>query len=344
MSSSSAKLPLSAQFRLRFIRLSAIEGPCARDRASSIVTVARSSSATTRLTRPSDNASLASTARPVKYSSRALAVPTSRVRKKLPPKSPENPTLTKAVTSLAEVPATRRSHARASASPAPAAGPLIIAIVGFGSSCKMRDTSIRERRCAVASAAFRRSPLSSAMLLTSPPAQKARPAPVRRTTLTAGSPPSRGSPSSSPCMIGVDSAFSRSGRLKVSVATPSSIVSRSSGGAFIFSSIGTISRGQQAFETASDDCLSLDHDPFDQFLAGRNVVDQPGNHAATPGARIELAVLQDAVVPRTADEVANVFDRCGCALVALDSEDCLDSSIGQYALGIAQRPHDQARL
>jgi hypothetical protein len=63
-----------------------------------------------------------------------LAVPTSRVRKKLPPKSPEKPTLTKAVTSLADVPATRRSQARARASPAPAAGPLIIAIVGFG--CK----------------------------------------------------------------------------------------------------------------------------------------------------------------------------------------------------------------
>jgi phenylpropionate dioxygenase-like ring-hydroxylating dioxygenase large terminal subunit len=57
-----------------------------------------------------------------------LPIPTSRVRKKLPPKSPEKPTLTKAVTSLVEVPAIRRSQPRARASPAPAAGPLTIAI------------------------------------------------------------------------------------------------------------------------------------------------------------------------------------------------------------------------
>jgi hypothetical protein len=44
--------------------------------------------------------------------SRALAVPTSLVRKKLPPKSPEKPTLTKAVTSRAEALAIRRSQAR----------------------------------------------------------------------------------------------------------------------------------------------------------------------------------------------------------------------------------------
>jgi len=39
-------------------------------------------------------------------------VPTSRVTKKLPPKSPEKPTLTKAVTKRAEAPAIRRSQAR----------------------------------------------------------------------------------------------------------------------------------------------------------------------------------------------------------------------------------------
>jgi len=38
-------------------------------------------------------------------------------------------------------------------------------------------------------------------------------------------------------------------------------------------------------------------------------VDQPGDHAAAPGARIQLAVLQDAPVAGSADEVANVFDR-----------------------------------
>jgi hypothetical protein len=77
----------------------------------------------------------------------------------------------------------------------------------------------------------------------------------------------------------------------------------------LFPSVGTISSGQQAFETTSDDCLGLGHDPVDQFLAGRNVMDEPGDHSTAPGARIQLAVLQDALISGSADEVANVFDR-----------------------------------
>jgi len=41
---------------------------------------------------------------------------------------------------------------------------------------------------------------------------------------------------------------------------------------------------------------------------------------------------------------ANVLDRRGSAFFALDSEDFLDGRICQHPLGIAQRPHDQARL
>src|SRR5207248_4057685 len=85
-----------------------------------------------------------------------------------------------------------------------------------------------------------------------------------------------------------------------------------------------ISRGQQAFETASDDCLGLGHDPVDQFPASRNVVDESRDHPAAPGARIQLAVLQDALISGSADEVANVLDRRGGALLALDSQDFLD--------------------
>jgi len=55
-------------------------------------------------------------------------------------------------------------------------------------------------------------------------------------------------------------------------------------------------------------------------------------------------ILQDAATSRTADEVTNVLDRRGGALVALDGEDFLDRRIAQYPLGIAQWPHDQARL
>src|SRR5215831_713709 len=176
----------------------------------------------------------------------------------------------------------------------------------------MRETSIRERRWAVASAALRCSRAPSAMLLTSPPAQKARPAPVSTTTLTAGSPANRGRPSSSPCMIDVDSAFIRSGRLKVSVAIPLSMVSiRSDIVPLPFLSVWPILRGQQVFETAPDDRLGLGHDPVDQFLAGRNVVDQPGDHPAAPRTCIQFAILQNAAVTFSADQLANVFDRRG---------------------------------
>jgi len=101
-----------------------------------------------------------------------------------------------------------------------------------------------------------------------------------------------------------------------------------------------LSRGQQAFETAADDRLG--HNPVDQFLAGRNVVDEPGDDPAALGTGVHLSILQHAMISRSADEVANVLSRCGGALVAFDGEDFLYSRIGQHALSIAQWPHDQA--
>ncbi len=116
----------------------------------------------------------------------------------------------------------RMSQAIASESPAPAAGPRIIAMVGLGISCSQREVSMRERSaCARSSIVWPPSSLPSAMALTSPPAQKPRPAPVSTTTPTAGSSASRGRASSSASSIGRDIAFSRSGRLSVSTATPS---------------------------------------------------------------------------------------------------------------------------
>jgi hypothetical protein len=63
----------------------------------------------------------------------------------------------------------------------------------------------------------------SAMALTSPPAQKARPAPVRITAPTRASSARRGSASSMAPSMGPLSALSRSGRFMVSTATPSSM-------------------------------------------------------------------------------------------------------------------------
>ena len=118
----------------------------------------------------------------------------------------------------------RRSQASASAMPAPAAGPLTMAIVGFGISCSSREISIRPRNSATACSTLT-SAGRSAMFLTSPPAQKARPAPVRTTAPTPASPARRGNASDSASIIGRASALSRSGRLSVKVATPSTIFS-----------------------------------------------------------------------------------------------------------------------
>src|SRR6201988_1194474 len=113
----------------------------------------------------------------------------------------------------------RMSQASAMARPAPAAGPFTIAMVGFGISCSSREISIRPRSRATSSSELRGT-VSSAMRFTSPPAQNARPAPVRTIAPMDASPARRGSASSRPSMIGVDSALSRSGRFNVSVATP----------------------------------------------------------------------------------------------------------------------------
>src|ERR1700752_1923791 len=121
----------------------------------------------------------------------------------------------------------RMSQASAMARPAPAAGPFTIAMVGFGISCSSREISIRPRSRATSSSELRGT-VSSAMRFTSPPAQNARPAPVRTIAPMDASPARRGSASSRPSMIGVDSALSRSGRFNVSVATPSDTVSISS--------------------------------------------------------------------------------------------------------------------
>jgi hypothetical protein len=66
------------------------------------------------------------------------------------------------------------------------------------------------------------------IVLTSPPAQKPRPAPVMTTAPTSGSPLSRCSASPKPVSIAGENAFSRSGRLSVSQAIPSSVVSKRS--------------------------------------------------------------------------------------------------------------------
>src|SRR6266436_3560349 len=137
-------------------------------------------------------------------------------------------------------------------------------------------------------------------------------------------------------MIGVDSAFILSGRLKVSVATPFSMVSI--GSAMMsrpFLCVLPVSRRQQTREAAADDLLRTLHDPIDQLFAGGNVMDEPGYHAAAPRGRIHDAFLQDAAVLGSRDKVTKVFNCRGGTLFALDDEDLLNRCIGQHTLGIA---------
>src|SRR6266849_1272047 len=120
----------------------------------------------------------------------------------------------------------RRSQAMARDSPAPAAAPRTMAMVGLGISCSHREVSIFARRpCALSSIVSPPNSRPSAMALTSPPAQKPRPAPVSTTTPTSGSEARRSRETSMASSISPDMALSRSGRFMVRTATPSLTVS-----------------------------------------------------------------------------------------------------------------------
>ena len=50
-------------------------------------------------------------------------------------------------------------------------------------------------------------------------------------------------------------------------------------------------RGAEGLQALGDDFFRFAHDPVHQFLTGRNVMDQAGDHAAAPAARIHVAIL-----------------------------------------------------
>ena len=146
---------------------------------------ARFAGAKTAFTIPSRSASWASMISPVKMSSHALAMPTRRGRKYVPPQSGCRPRLTKAWVNFAAVDARRMSQPSARFIPAPAAAPFTAAITGLGAS--RIASSTRSRRGATLSSSGRagaRPSLVSFIALTSPPAQKPLPAPVTTRTRT----------------------------------------------------------------------------------------------------------------------------------------------------------------
>src|SRR5215470_7937554 len=205
----------------RFARRMAIGGPSAIFRASACAAAISVSGGWTALTIPSRSASCASMTSPVKISSQALAVPTTRGRKYVPPQSGCRPRLTKAWANFAAVDAMRMSQASARFIPAPAAAPLTAAMTGLGAS--RSASTVRSRPGATFSISGRGAPraLPSFIAFTSPPAQKPFPAPVTIMTRTSGSAAAAVTASCRSSRSVSPSALSRSGRFSVSVATPS---------------------------------------------------------------------------------------------------------------------------
>src|SRR3546814_4755363 len=77
-------------------------------------------------------------------------------------------------------------------------------------------------------------------------------------------------------------------------------------------------------------------------LDRRNVVNEPRDHAATPGARVHVAVTHDAGIDaRDLGRDIGKADRI--AKRALLLEQALDPGVGEHAFGVAQGTHHEDR-
>src|SRR2546428_633510 len=177
------------------------------------------SGSSTRPTRPPAAAPSAENPRPVYVHSAACATPTSRGGTCLLARWGTRPGLANERPIFAVLAERRTSIGSVSVMPKPTAGPLMAAITGFFIS-KMRSvTSPPPSRCSSGVA-----PRPSNVVPPPPrsaPAQNARPAPVTITTRTPSSASARSNAATSSRMTVALTAFSRSGRLSVSVAIPS---------------------------------------------------------------------------------------------------------------------------
>src|SRR5882757_4173506 len=262
---------------------------------------------------------------------------------------------------IADSLAMRISQASASAIPAPAAGPGRAAIVGF-----LTATSAPVKvRCLVLRSATRSSNATSFLLellpmpLTSPPAQKALPAPVISNAPTFGSSPH--------CLIirrkaGVrlsDSALRASGRLSVMTATRSRIshnsspvpvsisirlsaISRSFAHSRIAKNSRDLQRGlvfgaNESCQPVENNALGVGHDAVDHLLDSRNVLDQSDHHPAAPRTGVHLAIDHDLGIDAR-DLGMDVGDLQLGALLAFDLDQAIDALVLQHAFGVSDRP------
>ena len=104
--------------------------------AAFIASSIRLAAGTTRATRPARSASAASIMRPVRLMSIALALPTARVRRCVPPMPGMTPSLISGWPNFAVSAAMMMSHIIASSQPPPSAKPATAAITGL----RMRAT------------------------------------------------------------------------------------------------------------------------------------------------------------------------------------------------------------
>ncbi len=151
-------------------------------------------------------------------SSLAFASPTSRGKSQVPPPSGTRPMRAKTSPNRARSEAMSTSQPSAMLQPAPTAKPSTIAMVGFGNSNRRITNRFSDSTRARPSAAVWR---WAAIVLTSPPAEKCPPAPVRMTTRVAASASSSSSTESSSRRMTRSRALRASGRFRVMVATAS---------------------------------------------------------------------------------------------------------------------------
>ena len=98
---------------------------------------------------------------------------------------------------------------------------------------------------------------------------------------------------------------------------------------------------QRAGEAFQNDFFGLGHDPVDQFLARRDVIDQAGDHAAGPGAGIHLPVDHDLRID-ACDFLNDILELERRAEFLFLLQETLDCRVCQHTFGIAQGAHHEA--
>ena len=140
-----------------------------------------------------------------------------------PASAPVSPTREKAKPMRALAAITRRSQASASPTPPPKASPLIRAMTGIGKRCSAPMASRKARTAASTSAGGDDCSRSNSAM--SAPAQKCLPAPVNTSARARGAARTASTAAASSRPISMVIELARSGRLSVSRATASSILS-----------------------------------------------------------------------------------------------------------------------